>query len=157
MQSRSEAYLYIVVLCVIALVASYCREADANPVTLRYRNPGAAGDPTYQAIVVHATGLTPQVRTVNCPPGMECLVTVPMLPGSYSITLTARANGLESQSSNMRSRVVLPAVACDFDYDHNGFLTGLDFNLLLADFQQGYWTGSDFTTFVRAFNKPCAP
>lgn len=152
-----EAWTYVVALCIIACVASYCGEADANPVTLHFRNPGVAGDPTYQAIVTAIPGVAPVTRTVTCPPGMECLITVPLLPGAYpDVRLKAQANGLESVPSNSLPKTVVPPTACDFDYDHDGVLLGIDFKMWIADYQQGYWTGQDFATFSSRFGKSCA-
>lgn len=157
MQSRTESLFYIVALCVIALGASYCGEADANPVTLRYRNPGVAGDPTYQEVIMRATGLPALPNAANCPPGMECLVVVPLQPGSYTIAVTARAAGLESAPSNSITKTIAPPVPCNFDYDRNGYLTGIDFGMWLADYEQGFWTAADFGIFMTRFGKTCAP
>ena len=59
-----------------------------------------------------------------------------------------------------------PETACQADFDRDGFVTGIDFDLfvqafeagdLSADFDQdGFVTGVDFDLFVLVFEKGCA-
>lgn len=87
-------------------------------------------------------------------------------PGIYDLTLIAwdrKGTYLESKPIKIRFKVGTPG--CPADFDGDGFLTGVDFDLFVAAFESGdmaadfdgdgFLTGVDFDLFVGSFESGC--
>lgn len=141
----------------LILCSAVATTAGAVPYIVRFKNPGTTI--AYSQIEITLQGVTPIVRTINCPAGMTCNVTIGLAPGVYKGTfaVAGSAAGLKSAPSNTIDISIPQPTPCTFDFDRSGTLTTKDFAKFLPDYENGYWTTADFSLFVSRFGKTCQP
>lgn len=151
---HDDSSVFFCALVIIFSIIFYiitCSTANANPVQLRYRNPG----PTlaYDAIEVCQTDgcLT---YAGACAPASECALVAELPRGFQETWLHARSTTLRSPESNHLT-VYVPPVCKDYDSDGDKSITSVDFAAFLRGLMSSTWTVTDFAGFLRNFGGPC--
>lgn len=135
MDAHIKAGFAAIAIVLAGLIYFAACTANASPHVLRFQNPS----PT----VAYTSLRTPWgIVAAPCAPLATCSVVIDVPIGPRTITAEATADGaVWSARSNALEKLIAPApaeclalVACRFDADGDGFVTGSDFSVLLGAF-----------------------
>lgn len=127
-------------------------------------------DPTDRRIVTAEGPTDTVIFTVVGPIDTSGTIALTLLPGSFRFFAGGHCRSQSQQHAGFSATYLVHAElnvveGCAVDFDHDGFVTGLDFDLfmqsfaagdMLADFDgDGFLSGIDFDLFVQAFEAGC--